>query len=229
MEVVSIPVKMGPMLVMAYALLGERVVIVDTGVGGQAERILGVLAEKGRTPEDVSLILLTHGHMDHAGSAEALKAATGAPIALGVGDEEKTREGVDHEMRGRGAAGKLAMAAIRERQKLSPPTPGPEADILIAEETSLAPYGVDAIVTPLPGHTRGSLGVFTADGDALVGDLLGGGGMSRSKPQLGVFVADEDAMGASVSAVVAHTPRLTYTGHDEHPFTLEQLHEAFGG
>ena len=228
MQVISIPVKMGTMGVMAYALLGERVVLVDTGVPGQAERILGILAENGRTPEDVSLILLTHGHMDHAGSALALKEATGAPIALGVGDEEKTREGIDHEMRGRGAAGKVALAAIRQRQAQGPPTLGPEPDILISQETSLAPYGVDAVVAPCAGHTRGSLGVFTGDGDALVGDLIGGGGMSRGKPTPGIFVADEAEMDASIRALVARRPRLTYTGHDEQPFTLEQLEAAFG-
>jgi hydroxyacylglutathione hydrolase len=228
MQVISIPVKMGPMGVMAYALLGERVVLVDTGVGGQAERILGALAENGRSPEEVSLILITHGHGDHTGSVDALKAATGAPMALGVGDEEKVREGVDREMRGRDEAAQQAIAAIRQRQSQGPATPGPEPDILISEEMSLADYGVDAIVTPLPGHTRGSLGVFTADGDALIGDLLGGGGTSRKEPVPGVFVADEAAMDASIQAVLERKPRLTYTGHDDQPFTLEQLESAFG-
>jgi len=82
-KVLPIPVRMGPMTVMAYALVGDRVVIVDTGVGGQAERILERIAEEGHAPGDVSLILLTHGHGDHAGSAAALRDATGAPIALG--------------------------------------------------------------------------------------------------------------------------------------------------
>ena len=72
-KVLPIPVKMGQMTVMAYALVGDRVVIVDTGVGGQARRILERIAEKGHAPGDVSLILLTHGHGDHVGSAAALR------------------------------------------------------------------------------------------------------------------------------------------------------------
>ena len=226
-KVLPIPVKMGPMTVMAYALIGDRVVIVDTGVGGQAPRILEAVAGEGRALSDISLILLTHGHGDHAGSAAALREKTGAPIALGAGDEEKCLEGVDREMRGRGAVGRAMLAMIRRRQAKSGHTAGPMADIIVDGEFPLDGYGVDAVAVPMPGHTRGSLAVFTASGDALVGDLLGGGGRTRAEPERGVFVCDEDAMTASIMSVIARAPRLTYTGHYEQPFTLEQLESAF--
>jgi glyoxylase-like metal-dependent hydrolase (beta-lactamase superfamily II) len=217
------------MTVMAYALLGERVVLVDTGVAGQRDLVLGALTAAGRTPEDVSLILLTHGHHDHAGSALALKEATGAPIALGAGDEEKCLEGIDTEMHGRGFVGRTALAAIRKRQENSPDRDaGPVPDLVIDAETSLLPYGVDAVVVPTPGHSHGSLSVFTASGDALVGDMLGGGGRSRLMPRRGVFVSDEDAMEASIRAVIARAPKRVFTGHDEKPFTLQQMQIAFG-
>ena len=41
-------------------------------------------------------------------------------------------------------------------------------------------------------------------------------------------MCDEDAMTASIRDVIARGPRLTYTGHDERPFVLEQLKSAFG-
>lgn len=225
-KVLPVPVQMGPMTVMAYVLIGDRVVIVDTGVGGQAGRILARIDEAGRGATDVSGIVLTHGHGDHAGSADALRTATGAPIALGSGDQEKCTAGIDHEMRGRGVAGRLLLKVIRRRQT-GGVVSGPEADIVVGGDMSLEPYGVDAIVVPMPGHTRGSLAVFTGSGDALVGDLLGGGGSSRALPKRGIFVCDEDAMDASIRSVIAREPRLTYTGHDTRPFTLEQLKAAF--
>jgi glyoxylase-like metal-dependent hydrolase (beta-lactamase superfamily II) len=229
-KVLSVPVRMGPMTVMAYVLVGDRVVVVDTGVGGQADRILARIAEEGREAADVSLILLTHGHGDHAGSAAALREATGAPIALGSGDEEKCVAGVDREMHGRGVAGRMLLNMIRRRQTKGGPTGGgPTADIAIDTEFPLAPYGIDAVAVPMPGHTRGSLAVFTGSGDALVGDLIGGAGRSRGEPKRGIFVSDEDAMDASIRAVIARAPRLTYTGHDAQPFTLEQLRAAFAG
>ena len=226
-KIVPIPVAMGPMNVMAYLLVGERVVIVDTGVAGQEGRILNAVRAEGRAPADVSLILLTHGHGDHAGSADALRTATGAPIALGSGDEEKCLHGRDTEMRARGVFAKTALAAIRKRQAGGPPNPGPVPDLIFDAERSLQEYGVDAVAVPSPGHTRGSLSVFTASGDALVGDLLGGGGRSRTSPARGVFVCDEEAMEASIREVIAREPRLVHTGHDREPFTLEQLSEAF--
>jgi glyoxylase-like metal-dependent hydrolase (beta-lactamase superfamily II) len=226
-EVLPIPVKMGPMTVMAYALLGERVVLVDTGVAGQESTILSAIAEKGRQPQDVSLILLTHGHGDHAGSAAALRESTGAPIALGAGDEEKCRAGVDHEMQARGVVGKIVLSMIQRRRSKEGEAAGPEPDIVIDGRFPLQGYGVDAVAVPMPGHTRGSVAVFTVRGDALVGDLLGGGGRSRSEPRRGIFVCDEDAMSASIQAVMDRRPRLTYTGHDERPFTLAQLELAF--
>ena len=226
--VVAIPLAMGPMMVNAYLLLGERVVIVDTGVAGNARHILEALSASGRGPSDVSLIMLTHGHGDHVGSADALREATGAPIALGAGDEDKALRGYDLEMRGRNLLSRSMLAVIRRRAGRSGgPATGPVADIIITGELSLAQYGVDAVVVPTPGHSRGSLSVFTGPGDALVGDIIGGGGRSRKAPKRGIFVSDEDAMSASIGRIIGREPRLTYTGHDAHPFTLPELREAF--
>lgn len=227
-EVVPVPVKIGPMTVMSYLLLGDRVVVVDTGVAGQTQRILATLAAHGRSAADVSLILLTHGHGDHAGSAIALHEATGAPVALGAGDEEKCLSGVDTEMRARHPLNKTLLLAIRRRHALSLSPVGPVADIVIDEERSLSEFGIDAVVVPTPGHSRGSLSVFTAAGDALVGDLMGGRGREPRTMRRGGFVCDEDAMSASIRCVIARAPDRIYTGHDEKPFSLEQLIATFG-
>ena len=227
-KVVPVPVRMGPMTTMVYLLLGDRVVVVDTGIGGQTTMILERLAAEGRCAADVSLILLTHGHGDHAGSAVALRAATGAPVALGAGDEEKCVSGVDNEMHARHPLNKTLLAAIRRRHALSPSPPGPVPDIVIDGERSLLEFGVDAVVVPTPGHSRGSVSVFTADSDALVGDLLGGRGREPRTVRRGGFVCDEEAMSASIRAVMSREPKRIYTGHDEKPFSLEQLTKVFG-
>ena len=228
-RVVPVPFSMGPMTVNAYLLLGEGVVAVDTGLAGQQQRILDALAAEGREPTDVSLIVLTHGHGDHTGSAQALREATGARLAIGEGDEEKCFTGVDTELRGRNLASRSALKAMQWRQRNADPDQqrGPVADLVIQRDYSLEPHGVDAVIVPTPGHSRGSLSVFTADGDAIVGDLLGGGGRSRSEPQRGVFVCDEAAMDESIREIIARAPNRVFTGHDAQPFTLEQLKAAF--
>jgi glyoxylase-like metal-dependent hydrolase (beta-lactamase superfamily II) len=61
-------------------LAGDRVVIIDTGMPGRAEAVWRYLERLGYSPEAVDEIWLTHGDFDHAGSAAALKARSGAKI-----------------------------------------------------------------------------------------------------------------------------------------------------
>jgi glyoxylase-like metal-dependent hydrolase (beta-lactamase superfamily II) len=61
-----------------YLLLGERPVLVDTGAPGDLKHILAAFKSAGIAPGDLSLILLTHGHSDHAGCAAELKRRSGA-------------------------------------------------------------------------------------------------------------------------------------------------------
>jgi len=229
-RIVPVPYTAGPVHLNAYLLLGERVVIVDTLIAGQADRILSALAEAGRTPNEVSLILLTHGHGDHAGSATALRERTGAPVALGAGDEEKCRMGVDLEMRGRGFLGRQMLKAIRARrqQQGGEATLVCEPDLVLDGPTPLAPYGVDSLALPTPGHTRGSLSVFFKDADGernvIVGDLIIAG---RGGPKLGIFLSDDDAMRESVREILRTEPKLVYASHAKEPFTLEEMRRAF--
>lgn len=61
-------------------LLGDDVVVVDTGVPGSDEAILGALEELGRSAADVTDIVITHADGDHVGGLAALVEATGATV-----------------------------------------------------------------------------------------------------------------------------------------------------
>jgi glyoxylase-like metal-dependent hydrolase (beta-lactamase superfamily II) len=61
-------------------LLGDGVVVVDTGVPGSDAAILGVLEELGRSADDVTDIVVTHADGDHVGGLAALVEATGATV-----------------------------------------------------------------------------------------------------------------------------------------------------
>src|SRR5207245_11061144 len=61
----------------AYLVEADNgLVLVDTGLPGSEKRILKAIEGLGRKPADVKLILLTHRHLDHIGSAAALKKET---------------------------------------------------------------------------------------------------------------------------------------------------------
>jgi glyoxylase-like metal-dependent hydrolase (beta-lactamase superfamily II) len=61
-------------------LVGDGVVVVDTGVPGSETAILAVLDELGRSAADVSDIVITHADGDHVGGLAALVEATGATV-----------------------------------------------------------------------------------------------------------------------------------------------------
>src|SRR3954466_11506653 len=70
----------GVMSVPHVLVADGEAVLLDTGFPGDAPRIRRTMAEIGVGPKDVRAILLTHGHIDHAGNAAELRDWTGAPI-----------------------------------------------------------------------------------------------------------------------------------------------------
>jgi len=76
------PYPVGP--VHAWWIDGPEPVLVDTGVPGpeNVDLLASLLASHGRRLEDVRRILLTHDHVDHAGSAGEVARRSGAPVHL---------------------------------------------------------------------------------------------------------------------------------------------------
>ncbi len=61
---------------------GRDLTVVDTGTPGNAKKICEYIEKLGFKPTDVSTIIITHYHMDHAGSACELKRLTNAKVAV---------------------------------------------------------------------------------------------------------------------------------------------------
>ena len=76
----QIPVAPGKVLdrfVYAYLVYDREVCLIDSGVQSSDELIFGYLKETGKKPADIKLLILTHAHPDHIGSALAIKEKTG--------------------------------------------------------------------------------------------------------------------------------------------------------
>jgi glyoxylase-like metal-dependent hydrolase (beta-lactamase superfamily II) len=69
------------------------VTLVDCGLKRAPGRIVAGLAAIGRHPRDVTRIVLTHAHADHAGGADRLRGETGAPVAIHADDAGWARRG----------------------------------------------------------------------------------------------------------------------------------------
>jgi glyoxylase-like metal-dependent hydrolase (beta-lactamase superfamily II) len=169
-----------------YLLLGEKPVLVDTGAPGDLKRILAALKDHGVEPGQLALILLTHGHSDHAGCAAELRRRTGAQIALHVGDAPLARIGQNGVLAAQDMMGRLIRPFINE------PYEAFEPDLIFHEGLSFEPYGLRGRVLPTPGHTPGSVSVVLANGEALIGDVLRGSLVWPNQARAHYFCNDPD-------------------------------------
>lgn len=203
-----------------FALRGSQgVVLVDAGVQDQADLVLERLAEHGITPQDVRLILITHGHTDHFGSAAELRERTGAPVAVHAHDAEALRNS-DNDLTNAKADNKLVDWLMRIiGAKLVGRVPPVEPDIVFEDEWRLDEYGVAARVLPTPGHTRGSVSILLDSGEVIVGDTVIGGMMGLlSRPSLPIIAWDSQRNRESVQQLVELSPTVVYSSHGG-PFT----------
>jgi len=53
--------------VYAYVIFGPHIVVIDSGVAGSAKTILDSVRARGRDPQEVATVVLTHAHLDHIG------------------------------------------------------------------------------------------------------------------------------------------------------------------
>jgi glyoxylase-like metal-dependent hydrolase (beta-lactamase superfamily II) len=74
--------QVGQPRVNSFIVVGHdrSVTLVDTGLPNRHQAITGALSDLGRSPADVTAILLTHAHADHIGGALELKRRSGAAI-----------------------------------------------------------------------------------------------------------------------------------------------------
>jgi glyoxylase-like metal-dependent hydrolase (beta-lactamase superfamily II) len=205
-----------------YLLTGERAILIDSGGPKDVPHILAFLKQHGIDAGKLSLILLTHGHWDHAGGAAELRAATKAPIAIHRADLDLVRTGTNGPLK------PTCLVGYYIRTFMNYHFPPFEPDVVIDDEMDLSAYGVDARVVLTPGHTPGSISVLTGERDVVAGDLIMGGWFGGKlfpqRPGLHYFADDMAGLKASIRKVLALAPRLIQPGHGG---PLEPAQSAF--
>lgn len=183
-------------------------ILVDTGFPGNEDRILQAMDELGR--DDLRLIYITHGHLDHYGSAAVLRERSGAPIAAHEADADAMRYGKTILGTGRkhGRFVKLMQPFWENLPRLKAEAAPP--DILLKDGDDLSEYGLDARVIHTPGHTPGSTCLMFENKSVFVGDLLAGPGPPR--PQY-LYADDWAQIPLSIERLKAEEPEWIYTGH----------------
>lgn len=103
----------------AHLIIGDRAVLFDAGSPGDERVILDALGSAGIRARDLALIILGHGHADHAGAAaavrEAIPGALAAAQALLAGGARRLHLGHGGPVDATAVAAYLARAAGRAR------------------------------------------------------------------------------------------------------------------
>jgi glyoxylase-like metal-dependent hydrolase (beta-lactamase superfamily II) len=176
---------LAPVLVGTYTvvnvLVGDRLLLIDTGLPDRERDVLDLIARLGRRPRDVAAILNTHGHGDHIGANVALARATGAPAAIHRDD--------------------AFYLELGGQKWGDTPIPTVPADRLLKDGDVLA-FGEHRLeVVHLPGHSPGSVGYYDRDRRILYGgdSIQGRGTVVQHLP----LYVDPDAYARTLERVRA--------------------------
>ncbi len=130
--------------------------------GGEVERLLGVVADRGL---ELEKIWVTHGHADHAGGVQALRLATGLPVEGPHPDDRFWIERIPVDALRWGMAGALDFEPDRWLH---------DGDTVQVGEAVFE-------VIHCPGHTPGHVIFFQREARfAQVGDVLFKGSIGRT-------------------------------------------------
>jgi glyoxylase-like metal-dependent hydrolase (beta-lactamase superfamily II) len=154
-----------------FALIDDdgQVTLVDTGTTGSVERTRAGLSAMGKSFEDVTRIVLTHAHGDHAGGAAKTADLTGVQeVAIHTADAKWARDGIAPPRDNRSAGGRL-LNRLGRRANAFP-------KVIVGEEFAdgdVLPVAGGLRVVHTPGHTEGHVALLhEASGVLITGDSI---------------------------------------------------------
>ena len=222
-EIVQIPLRLSNV----FLIRGPRPILVDSGTIGDMDDLDEALAERGVATSSVALVIVTHGHADHAGLAADIQKLARAKVVLGAGDLPLAAAGHNDDLEPTGLAGSLLKPFITSVY----PELAPDVLVRPGETLDLAPWGIAGKVVAMPGHTPGSIVVLLADHTAFVGDMIAGGALggllSPHSPREHLYQADPVRNRENIRALLLLGVERFYLGHGG-PVKRADVIAAFG-
>lgn len=158
--------------------------------------------------ENVKLIILTHGHVDHIQNAAYLAKELNIPIAMHKEDYELTKNNMLEPLSADGFFGKIILALSVKSFETDFIEPF-EPSIFLKEGDSLDKYGINGTIVELPGHTKGSIGIKLGEADLIVGDAL----MNMFYPSKSMLYGDKDGVIKSAERISKMEVHNIHFGH----------------
>ena len=181
---------------------GEKLILVDTGLPRSSKKIVKAIKELNRKPSDVSVIVLTHFHIDHVGSAKKMKQLTNAKIAVHQID-------ADYVARKKSPPKPKSLMIKALTSVIKPASVEP--DLLLKDGDKIGPL----LVIDTPGHTMGSISLLDKERKVMfVGDTIRfmDGKLQFSAPQ---FTLDTDKAKQSIRKISTFDFDVMLSGHGQ--------------
>lgn len=206
-----------------YLIQEEGVILIDGGPPKKLKAFHKFIEGIPIRPEDIRLIVLTHGDFDHVGSAGDIKSLTGAKIAIHENDQETFKKAVHNFPGGTTAWGRFLRFILNPVTKVLFKFPGDKPDIVLNEfDYPLHNFGINGSIVYTPGHTKGSVSIILETGDAFVGCLAHNNLPFRLKPGLPIFADDIEEVKKNWKTVIERGAKKIYPAHGD-PFPIEVI------
>lgn len=202
---------------------GKDFFLIDTGLSMKCAELVRLLIEQDVRPNDIKLVILTHGDFDHTGNGAYFQ-QSGAKIAIHKSDADMCRTGKSISNRKRKGSffskilHKIMFNVLFPILMKKHPFETFEPDIILSDGEDLSKYGFEAKVIHLPGHTKGSIGLLTPEHNLFSGDTLN----NRKRPETAHIIEDEEAFAASLEKIRKLDINTVYPGHGK-PFNRIEL------
>ncbi|MDP4094510.1 MAG: MBL fold metallo-hydrolase [Bacillota bacterium] len=191
-------------------------------------RLLEAELEKaGCVPGNLKLVILTHGDNDHTGNAAYIREKYGTKIAMHKDDSELAENpdlaNITASFRFRSLLNKIIFRLLKNQIrkiniKILNDLDKFKPDFYIDEGYKLDEYGFNATVIHIPGHTKGSIGIVTAEGNLISGDIFA----NVKKPGKAINAFDFILMNNSIERLKSMNIKTVYPGHGS-PFEAVDL------
>ena len=172
-RIYKIPSVLGPRRFAQWLVVGdERVLLVDSGIDGTIdEHVTPALRELGRSPDEITDVVISHADVDHyGGNGELRRVAPNARIRSSAEDRPwiESWSAISRERYGWYRGHRLDYDDGTWQwleQAAGPDTP---LDGTIADGETLDLGGITVEILALPGHSPGHLGVAHHDSRTLI-------------------------------------------------------------
>ena len=209
-----------------YVVKDKGVIIIDGGNPKKGKTFLNGLKKAAINPDEIQLIILTHGHWDHIGSACDIRELTGAKIVM----HENEKHLLEDTSKPKMPPGVTLWGKITTKLMTWFVIPfihirPAKVDIVLDNnEFPLNDYGISGSIVYTPGHSPGSVSVLLNSGEAFVGDSAMNKFPLRLTPGFPIFAENWPILIGSWKMLAKKNIKTIFPAHGN-PFSFDIIRE----